>query len=88
MEAVKWESEKIYGLCMALANESMMVQVKAGRKGGKYGNANIHSITQWLHLTDAVESRTISPMEAYDTIKLGYVMEHLTVRQSRYSHLL
>lgn len=44
--------------------------------------------TQWIHLTDAVENGTISPMEAYDTISLGYVMENLKIRDSRYSHLL
>lgn len=47
-----------------------------------------HSATQWIHLSDAVESGTISPMEAYDTISLGYVMENLKIRDSRYSHLL
>jgi hypothetical protein len=42
----------------------------------------------WIHLTDAVESGTITPMEAYDTIKIGYVAEHLKIRKSRYSHLI
>lgn len=44
--------------------------------------------TQWIHLADAVESGTISPMEAYDAMRLGYVTENLKVRKSRYSHLI
>jgi hypothetical protein len=88
MKDKKWVSEKIYALCMEKANSVMLAETKAGRKGGKYGSAKISDITCWIHLTDAVESGTISPMEAYDTIKLGYVAEHLTVRESRYSHLL
>jgi hypothetical protein len=44
--------------------------------------------TQWIHLADAVSRRTISPMEAYDAIDLGFLPENLTVRVSNYSHLL
>jgi hypothetical protein len=47
-----------------------------------------HSATQWIHLSDAVEGKTISPMEAYDAINLGYVPENLKIRKSRYCHLL
>jgi len=43
---------------------------------------------QWIHLADAVEIGSITPMEAYDTIKLGYLAEGLTIRDSRYKHLL
>jgi len=44
--------------------------------------------TEWIHLADAVEQGTVSPMEAYDAMGLGYLPEHLKVRKSRYSHLL
>ena len=44
--------------------------------------------TQWIHLADAVEGKTISPMEACDAINLGYLPENLKIRESRYSHLL
>lgn len=47
-----------------------------------------HAAMQWIHLSDAVESRTISPMEAYEAISLGYVPENLKVRKSRYMHLI
>ena len=46
------------------------------------------SATPWIHLSDAVESGTISPMEAYNALDLGYLPQNLTVRKSRYSHLL
>lgn len=44
--------------------------------------------TQWIHLADAVSRGTISPLEAIDTMKLGYIAEHLKVRESKYQHLL
>jgi len=40
--------------------------------------------TQWIFLLDCVSRETITPMEAYDCLKLGYVMEHLTVRIGAY----
>lgn len=47
-----------------------------------------HAAVPWIHLYDAVARGTISPMEAYDAIALGYLPETLTVRASRYAHLL
>ena len=47
-------------------------------------NHNQSQITKWIHLSDAVETGSISPLEAWDTIALGYVAEHLMVRRSRY----
>lgn len=47
-----------------------------------------YNATQWIHLADAVELGTISPLEAYDTLKLGYISEILKVRKSKYNHLL
>ena len=44
--------------------------------------------TRWIHLRDAVGCGSISSMEAYDCIKLGYVAEHLLIRKSNYSHLI
>jgi hypothetical protein len=43
--------------------------------------------TPWIHLVDAVSRGTISPLEAYDAIELGYLPENLKVRESYYSHL-
>lgn len=47
-----------------------------------------HKSTQWTHLQDAVEKGSISPMEAYDSVRLGYLPEGLKVRDSKYSHLI
>jgi len=44
--------------------------------------------TPWIHLQDAVDCGSVSPMEAYNAIELGYVSEHLKVRKSRYQHLV
>lgn len=44
--------------------------------------------TQWIHLQDALIERTVTKSDCYDSIKLGYCMESLKVRKSRYSHLL
>ena len=46
-----------------------------------------HRADQWCHLQDAVERGTISPMEAFDAVKLGYLPENLKVRASNYDHL-
>lgn len=44
--------------------------------------------TPWLHLADVVSRGTISVLEAMDTLRLGYIAEHLKVRESWYQHLL
>jgi len=44
--------------------------------------------TEWIHLQDAVDQESVSPLEAYDVLQLGYVPEHLKVRKSRYQHLV
>lgn len=75
---------QIHDMCMQKTkewNESM-----GGNR--KRANNNIAECTQWIHLSDAVEKGTISPMEAYDALAIGYVPENLKVRQSRYAHLL
>ena len=41
--------------------------------------------TSWIFLLDALDRETISPLEAYDTLKLGYLPEHLTTRTSLYT---
>lgn len=43
---------------------------------------------QWIHLCDAVTRGTVSKIEAYDAIALGYVPEHLKVRGSLYAHTI
>ena len=44
--------------------------------------------TQWSHLQDALCKGSVTKLECYDAIKLGYCPEHLTIRESRYKHLL
>jgi len=44
--------------------------------------------TAWIHLADAVSRGTISPLEAYEAIRVGYLPEVLKVRESMYAHLL
>ena len=46
------------------------------------------SSRQWIHLQDALTQGSVSPMECYDAIKLGYCPEYLKVRKSRYMHLV
>lgn len=75
---------EIYDMCMKKTrewNESM-----GGNR--RRANDNMADCTQWIHLSDAVERGTISPMEAYDALDIGYVPENLKIRQSRYVHLL
>ena len=43
---------------------------------------------QWIHLRDAVNCGTVTPLEAYDAIDTGYVPEYLLTRESNYSHLV
>jgi hypothetical protein len=64
--------EVIYDRCMKAATETQHAY---------YRNCMIH-------LADAVELGTISPMEAYDALDADYFPEILTVRKSRYNHLL
>ena len=40
--------------------------------------------TQWIYLADCVSRGTISTLEAYDTLQLGYVPKHLSYRKSLY----
>ena len=40
--------------------------------------------TQWIYLLDCLERGSISPMEAYDCLNLGYIPEHLSCRESLY----
>ena len=44
--------------------------------------------TPWIHLADAVSRGTVTPIEAYDCILLGYVPSPFDLRDSLYSHLL
>jgi hypothetical protein len=62
----------IYDKCMLKASENM----------GPIG------ATPWIHLADAVSRGTISPLEAFDALEMGYLPEHLKVRASAYSHIL
>ena len=44
--------------------------------------------SSWVHLWDAYNCETVSAMEAYDAISLGYVPYNLCVRASNYMHLI
>ena len=52
--------------------------------GMRAQNNRVYWVTSWNHIIDACSRGTISPMEAYDAIILGYVPDHLLVRASRY----
>ena len=75
---------KIYQMCMQKTSEWN----KSMSGNRKLANANIANCTQWIHLSDAVENGSISPMEAYDALAAGFVSENLKVRQSRYVQLI
>jgi hypothetical protein len=60
---------EIYDRCMKQASESDSLYYK----------------TCMIHLSDAVESGSISPMEAYDALAADYFPLVLTTRKSRYS---
>jgi hypothetical protein len=66
---------QVYDRCMKQASEA----------DSNYG---LYYKTCMIHLADAVEQGTISPMEAYDALYADYFPEWLKVRKSRYSHLL
>jgi len=58
----------------------------------KYENGDIKKpigdeSTQWIYIEDCLRRKTITPLEAYGSIKLGYVPEHLRFRKSFYSCL-
>ena len=83
----------IYRECMKLAEKAGVdIGKEAYRKYGDLSHIKNFSpsanITQWIHLTDAVERGSITPFEAWDTIAMGYVAEHLKVRDSRYKDRL
>lgn len=78
------EHGQIYNQCLQKQrewNESMGGDRKRAEK-------NLSGCTQWQHLSDAVEKGTVSPMEAYDALELGFVPENLKIRDSKYSRLL
>lgn len=76
----------VYDACMRMAESAAQgTPAKSGRKSGKGDGSKA---TPWIHLADAVERGSISPMDAYDAIQRGYLPEYLTVRESRYQHLL
>lgn len=73
MKNPEWpKHEAIYNECMKHANSAVTLNDK----------------TCWIHLSDAVETGSISPLEAYDAFKLGYFPSYLTTRKSRYEHLI
>lgn len=63
---------EIYDICMKNAEKSKF----------------LHTKTYWIHLSDAVESGSISPMEFYDSLKSNYKSETLMIRKSRYKSLI
>lgn len=81
------DMSRIYDECMARAQAegaagcARLTDIQHAKRIGDMGQ------TQWIHLADAVSQKTVSPMESYDALRLGYVPEYLKVRDSRYSHL-
>lgn len=61
-----------------LSDELYDACMDMAKKNAGYG------ATSWIHLADAVSRGTISPLEAYDAIALGYLPSVLTVRESLY----
>ena len=51
-------------------------------------NIPLAAKTRWLHLWDGYTCETITALEVRDSIILGYVPEHLTIRASHYMHLI
>ena len=43
-----------------------------------------HSAIKWIHIADGVSRGTITPLEAYDALQLGYCPEWLKIRESDY----
>ena len=43
-----------------------------------------YSAIRWIHIADAVSRGTITPLEAYDALRIGYCPENLKVRESDY----
>lgn len=83
----------IYRECMKQAEKAgASITQEAYRKHGNLSHlknfSNSTNIIQWIHLSDAVERGSIHPLEAWDTIAMGYVAEHLKVRHSRYKDRL
>lgn len=71
MHNPEWpKHEKIFDICMKNTEKA----------------TDLFRTSTWIHLADAVEVGSISPMEAYDTIRLGYVAEILLVRESHYTN--
>jgi hypothetical protein len=86
-----WEQEgtkakdRIYDLCMAKAEAAAEKEMGTVFRCGRYSPT---WATPWIHLADGVDRGTIEIWEAFESLKVGYLMEHLKVRGSRYQHLL
>lgn len=69
-------SDELYQRIMAHVNPQQTLEFK----------------TRMIHLADAVDCGTITPMEAYDALSYletsGYLLEFITARESNYSHLV
>lgn len=62
----------------ALSDE-LYNKLMAKAKSNPGGEATI-----WIFIADAVSRGTITPLEAYDALNLGYLPENLSVRESKY----
>ena len=79
-------SLELYDIIEGILNEILESESKCGKCGPGYVPAKQ---TPWIHLRSAVyDTKTITPMDAYDSVGLGYVPEYLLIRKSKYSHLL
>ena len=43
---------------------------------------------KWIHIADGVSRGTITPLEAYDAVVLGYCPACLEARESAYQHTI
>ena len=65
-----------------LPSHDLSDKIEAIKKKCKEGDA-----TQWAYLWDAVSRNTVTPLEAYECLQLGFVPEYYAFRESAYMPL-
>lgn len=74
--------EEAYDACMEMAEDLNAFCTAQNRL--EWGFI-IDEIKRWVHLANCLESETVSPMDVYDCIYLGYIPEYIQVRESKWS---
>ena len=87
VEARRWAKLPPYLAEFSWACWDALEKMKWELRNGQVYPTGLTS-TEWIHLQDALQRGTVTPMECYDAISLGYCPEHLKVRDSAYAHLL